>query len=347
MMWLTWRQFRAQAVVASAALAVVAVVMVTTGIELVRAYDAIGIPGCQPGVNCQSLASSFLSQYGSGSAYSRVGGIATALALLAPAMIGIFWGAPLIAREFEPGTLRLAWNQSVLPTRWIAVKLAVIGLASMAAAGLLSLLMTWWLGPVHSASVIAGSQSPVTLSRFYPVFFASAGIVPIGYAAFAFALGVTAGVLTRRLVPAMAVTLVVFAVVQVLWPVFVRPHLISPAHAVLALPAVSLAMFGQGPGNSLLMAAGARADDWILSSQAVNAAGHAVRHVPRSCLSAFNGSPSAFLHCLAGHGIKVAVTYQPGSRYWAFQCIETGIFLAMAAALACFCYRRLSRRRLG
>ena len=40
-----------------------------------------------------------------------------------PALIGAFWGAPLITREFEAGTFRLAWNQSVTRARWLAIKL--------------------------------------------------------------------------------------------------------------------------------------------------------------------------------------------------------------------------------
>ena len=42
---------------------------------------------------------------------------------LTPALIGTFWGAPLVTRELEAGTLRLAWNQSVTRTRWMAAKL--------------------------------------------------------------------------------------------------------------------------------------------------------------------------------------------------------------------------------
>jgi len=46
--------------------------------------------------------------------------------LVVPALIGVFWGAPLIARELETGTFRLAWTQSVTRTRWLAVKLGVV-----------------------------------------------------------------------------------------------------------------------------------------------------------------------------------------------------------------------------
>ena len=63
----------------------------------------------------------------------------------------MFWGAPLVARELETGTFRLAWTQSVTRTRWLAVKLALVGLASMAVAGLLSLILTWWSSPIDGS----------------------------------------------------------------------------------------------------------------------------------------------------------------------------------------------------
>ena len=71
--------------------------------------------------------------------------------LLAPAVIGLFWGAPLIARELETGTSALAWNQSVTRTRWLAVKLAVGGLAAMAVTEALSLMQAWWAAPIGRA----------------------------------------------------------------------------------------------------------------------------------------------------------------------------------------------------
>ncbi len=46
----------------------------------------------------------------------------------------------------------------------------------------------------------------------------------------------------------------------------------------------------------------------------------------------------------ASHGIRIAVTYQPASRYWAFEWTETAIYLALTLALAGYCFRRLNRR---
>jgi hypothetical protein len=47
---------------------------------------------------------------------------------------------------------------------------------------------------------------------------------------------------------------------------------------------------------------------------------------------------------MASRGIGEAITYQPARRYWPLQWIETGIFLALAAMLAGFCYWRVGRR---
>ncbi len=58
-----------------------------------------------------------------------------AVMYLTPLIIGAFWGAPMIARELEAGTHRLAWNQSVARDRWLLAKLGIGGLAAMVFAG--------------------------------------------------------------------------------------------------------------------------------------------------------------------------------------------------------------------
>jgi ABC-type transport system involved in multi-copper enzyme maturation permease subunit len=346
MMWLTWRQFRPQAIAAAAVLAVLAVVLLISGLGMAHLYASSGLGACHAHHDCESLASSFLRQLRS-APYGLLHSLGGAIVLLAPAVIGMFWGAPLISREIETGTFRLAWNQSVSRDHWILVKLGLIGLASMVAAALASLMVTWWAAPITGAEMLAGPSSPDSVTRFTPIAFGAGGVVPVGYAAFAFAFGVTAGLLVRRTVPAMAVTLAAFALVQIAWPLWIRSHLIAPVHAVLALGRISIGMLAQGPGNALLLHAGSTAGQWILSSHPVNAAGHAVRQVPQACLGAFSGGPAAFPACLARNGIKVAVTYQPDSRYWTFQWYETAIFLVLAAVLAGFCYWRISRRALA
>jgi hypothetical protein len=272
------------------------------------------------------------------------------LLLLTPAVIGIFWGAPLIAREVESGTFRLAWNQSVTRTRWLAVKLAAVGLASVAAAGLLSLMLTWWAGPIDRAAVLANGHNSFACGRFNPAIFDTRGIVPIGYAAFAFALGVAVGLLIRRTLPAMAVTLAVFAAVQIVMPVWIRPHLITPVRTSVAVSAAAVQTIRiTGAGGPLLVTAAAPdipdiPGAWITSSQVVNAAGGTpLGPAPAAC-----GQPGfqACSNAIAQLHLRQVVTYQPASHYWPLQWYETAIFAALALLLAGFCVW-LVRRRLS
>jgi len=110
MIWLTWRQFRSQAVSSLAVLAAFAILLGATGPHLANLYAGSGVASCH-GQGCQNPANAFLDQVSG--VYSLVFTLGLAAVILAPAVIGIFWGAPLIAREFETGTFRLAWTQGV------------------------------------------------------------------------------------------------------------------------------------------------------------------------------------------------------------------------------------------
>ncbi len=224
MTWLTWRQFRAQAFTAIAALAVFAVLLAATGPHLASLYATSGISGCQA-TSCEHLASNFLQQLYAAGTYWVLYLLGVVIILLAPALIGLFWGAPLIARELETGTSALAWNQSITRTRWLAVKLTLTGLGAMALTEGLSLMQAWWAAPIGRAVGHGAGGTNLAMGRFSSLVFATHGITPLGYAAFAFTLGVTAGALIRRTVPAMAVTLAIFAAVQIAMPLWIRPHL--------------------------------------------------------------------------------------------------------------------------
>jgi hypothetical protein len=344
MTWLTWRQFRPQAVTAAVALAAFAVLLAVTGPHLASLYAASRITGCHS-QSCGQLASSFLSQVGVG-IYPVVCMLGIAGVVLAPAVIGIFWGAPLIAREFEAGTFRLAWTQSITRARWLAVKLALTGLAAMAVTEALSLMQAWWAAPIGQAARLATTSSfPLGMGPLSPLAFDAHGITPLGYASFAFTLGVTTGLLIRRAIPAMAVTLAIFAAVQVAMPLWIRPHLFPPDHTTAAISSFTALPTQIGSNGTFAFGVQflpGQPGAWILSAGAVNAAGHPVSTNPAACLSdALSGSP-AWTQCLTSHGIRIGVTYQPTSRYWAIQGTETAIYLALA--LAGYCFWRLSRR---
>jgi ABC-type transport system involved in multi-copper enzyme maturation permease subunit len=353
MIWLTWRQFRAQAAMMAAALAVLAVILALTGAGLADDY-ATGIAACTTeSGGCSDFVNRFFQDHQD--PFLAV----TAVVLVLPALIGLFWGAPLIARELEAGTHRLVWNQSITRTRWLAVKLGLTGVAAVTAAGLGSLAVTWWSSPIDKT---AADQ----FSRMEPLLFGARGIVPIGYAAFAFALAVTVGMLVRRTLPAMAITLAGFVVVQIAIPLLVRPHLVAPTRSTIEITAASLDGLrgrpGNGPVQMILRApdTAAYTGAWVLSSHAVDASGHAIDTISMSrtgaCAPPRKGPAQRPVGAKPGDelsacfaeiqrlGYRQRLTYQPAGRFWPFQWYETGIYTALALGLAGFCFWRLRHR---
>jgi ABC-type transport system involved in multi-copper enzyme maturation permease subunit len=327
MTWLTWRQFRTQTIVASAALAVLAIALVITGPQLSHTFETT-VLGCRAHRDCTGAINAFQGQ----DVYLQ--DLTRLLMYVVPAVIGVFWGAPLLGRELETGTYRLAWTQGVSRGRWMAVKLTVVGLASVAAAGLLALMVTWWSSPLERAS----------LGRLTPGEFSEGGIVIIGYAAFAFALGVTAGLLIRRALPAMAVTLAIFVGVQLAVPFWIRPHLITPVRAVSALKIASVSIIGTGSGGTLSVGAAPNVPGaWLYSEHVTTASGSTdLGPAPAQCgpNSGYNACQAA----IARMHLRQVVIYQPASRYWAFQWYETALYVVVALALAGFCWWWVRRR---
>jgi hypothetical protein len=284
---------------------------------------------------------------------------------IVPALVGLFFGAPLIARELETGTFRLVWTQSVTRKRWLAAKLGLVGIVAMAIGGLLTWMADWWASPLDA----------MNQDRFGVASFSFHGIAPIGYAAFAFALGVTAGVVLRRTVPAMAVTVAGFAAARVAVTYWVRPNLASPVHESLPLSAGSGPGFlyggsqgtmnfnayiqsgvpTPGVGQVVLTAPQVNVPNgWVYSTTAVDKAGHAPtsHYLFQACpvLKQWSKpqlpSTAQLQACITrlSSTLHTVVTYQPGSRFWPFQWAEMGIFLAGALALCGLTYWWLRRQ---
>ena len=331
-----WLRFRTQAAVALGVLTILAIVLAVTGVQVAHAYDAT-VAACRQRGDCAAALSAFPDTVDPQWQW----GLLDALVIAVPGLIGMFWGAPLAAREFETGTFRLAWTQGITRARWLAVKLAVGGAASMAAAGLLSLMVTWWSSPIDTA----------TMNRLSLESFPAGGVAPVGYAAFAFTLGLAAGVLIRRTVPAMAVTLVIFAAVQLAFPGWVRPHLIAPVQASSALSTASIQGVGSGgspgPGSPLWVQAQADAPPgaWVLSSQILTPAGRPASTEPASACGSQSSTRNECTSYIASLHLRQTTTYQPISRYWPLQWIETAVYLALALSLAGLCYLRIRPRR--
>ncbi len=336
MTWLTWRQFRIQAAVVGGLLALLAIVVIPTGLHIRDLYHS-----CQAAADCAS------GQFTSTDPKLQV--VLQIVLTIAPALIGAFWGAPLVAREMETGTYRLGWTQSVTRRHWLAIKLTVVGLASVAAVGLMSLMVTWWFSPIDT--VMAERLSSAFDAR---------DIVPLGYAAFGFVLGVAAGTLLRKTVPAMAATLAAFVAVRLVVFEWVRPHLLPAKHAIMAISKANqnfgISMTPSGPTvavgapnipNALVYSSTLVAKTGHESSTAFihNACSDLLQNLPSGPARALVGhhsaipvggpSPGAFQSCLdkVSSAFNQSVTYQPASHYWPLQGVETALFFVLAAAL--------------
>jgi ABC-type transport system involved in multi-copper enzyme maturation permease subunit len=124
-----------------------------------------------------------------------------------PALFGAFWGAPVLAREFERGTHKLTWSQSVPRWRWLTAKLGGLGLIVTLAGLAFGLMVKAWLnafGSTHLAAAFGNSG-----------LFAISGVAPAAWWLFGFMLGAAAGAMTRRMLPAIAVAIAVVVVVMV------------------------------------------------------------------------------------------------------------------------------------
>jgi hypothetical protein len=331
MIWLTWRQFRAHVWIAAGTLAVVGTVLAITGSSLANGVSTSGIGRCR--ADCGILITNFLGGRADGTVYY----LGIGLLYLVPALIGMFWGAPLTARELETGTYRLVWNQSVTRTRWLATKLVAVGGASMATAGLLSVALSWWARPIDD----------VALNRVTPILFGTRGIVPVGYAAFAFALGVTLGVLIRRTVAAMATTLAGYAAAAVAMPLWLRTHLVPAVHVRRPLDVSSLTGTNTyGDGSMTIFGGDTEQGAWVVSNLTLTPSGEVFTGPtnPQYCGdTGSNADCAAWLDTLR---LQQDLVYHPASHFWALQWAETGVFLAAAVLLTGFCFW-WTRRRLG
>jgi hypothetical protein len=161
---------------------------------------------------------------------------------------------------------------------------------------------------------------------------------------------VTVGILVRRTLPAMAITLALFVAVQIVMPQLVRPHLLAPTRSTVEISESNLAGFKAGGPNGRIRVE-ARASDpgaWLLSSHTVDASGHAVETIPLTpsspaCAPSQQGMSACFAE-IKRLGYRQQLTYLPASRFWPLQWYETGICTVLALGLAGFCFWRIHRR---
>lgn len=315
MAWVTWRQHRFALAGVAALLGALAVCLWIVGLQVHDAYAAA--TACHPASSnaCEELISGF-------------DGIDKALASgyvlqAVPALIGAFVGAPVLARELETGTFRYAWTQGFGPWRWTLAKLVALAVVVAAAAGAISVLLSWYYEP-YFRPYFAGQPMSLTVesSPLAGGLFDLRGVAFAAWTLAAFAIGGMAGMLIRRVVPAIVATLAVYAGLAFAAGMLLRQHYLT------ALLTSKLNV----PGSA-----------WIISQRWTTKGG---RPVSRSVLNQVlqkggpqlagkGGVPKALgsWQYLVQHGYTQWTTYQPASRFWTFQWIEGGWLLALSALL--------------
>jgi hypothetical protein len=208
--------------------------------------------------------------------------------LLLPGLIGAAVGAPLLARELELGTWRLAWSQTVPRTRWLVTQLAVAtgGLIVLGAG--MTAIITWYRAPMDRLT-----------GHFIHNAYDYEGLVLTAYILFAFGLAVLFGLLLRRSIPALLAALVPWVAVRLVVEFVLRPHFMTPLKWTKG---ISQTCSGHICGGN----------DIVNAPPSTGTIGN--------LLVSKDGAPGPVL-------------YQPASRFWEFQSIEAGIFVALTLAV--------------
>jgi ABC-type transport system involved in multi-copper enzyme maturation permease subunit len=327
MSWVIWRQYRVTATIAGAILAAFAVLFLITGLRDAAQWHT-ALADCAKNGTCGNLAQIVSLTTGpvNGPVYTL-----TILTLAVPLLFGMFWGSSAVAGERETGTVQFAWTQSVTRWHWLSVKTGWLLLAGAVFGGAVAGLVTWWYAPLNA----------LHQNQFQQGYFDLQGIVPIGYAVFAVALGIAAGTLIGRSLPALAATVGVFLAVRLVITYWARMHFmpaVTTVHSVTQnfAPTGGSWQLAQG----VVLPGGQFTTNLIANPGTLEQFPGAT--FPASCQQ--GQQMSSTLTCLAHLGYRSFVTYQPGYRFWPFQFIETGIFVALAAAMIAVTFFVVRRR---
>jgi ABC-type transport system involved in multi-copper enzyme maturation permease subunit len=320
MLGVTWRQQRITLAGVAALLGALSVWLWIAGTSVHHAYAAA--LACRPAgaPACQDLADAFNRTWDNMS-------IPAILLQTVPALIGAFAGAPVLARELETGTFRFAWTQGFERWRWALAKLVTLAVVLAAAAFAFSVLVSWCFQPYLGASNqdlgIYGNSPLVTVFSLREVAFPAWTVA-------VFAIGALAGMLIRRVVPAIAAALAVYAGLAIAAAAFLREHYLAPL----------VSSDSNVPGTAWIIG------QWWTKNGRFAFAGNPPDSLLNQCSfpqgpggkggGGIGGPPSSvnpFAQCLAPHGYAEWNSFQPVSRFWPFQWIEGGWLLVLAALL--------------
>ncbi|MFJ2863658.1 ABC transporter permease subunit [Kitasatospora sp. NPDC087314] len=291
-----WLRHRSALRILLGVLAGLTLLLAVTGYFLHAGFERSGAGGCDMATRaCNERWKEFLREYGT---ELTVGGN---IVYFLGGAFGAFVGGPLLAREFEHGTVRFAWTQGAGRTRWTVGVLAVVGGVLAAATVPVAAVFSWWIAPMAGES-----------GRFLPLLFSAAPPALVGRVLLVFAVAALAGAVLRRTVVAVGIG-VVASVVTTLVAESLRFHYRTPLEDTVHTLAQSSVDHRWEGSVWYADPAGNR-----LSGGDVYDLGHD-----------YYGAEKL----VSEGGYSVHETYQPDGRYWSFQFIELGWMLLLAVAL--------------
>jgi len=323
MVWVTWRQHRFALTGVAVFLGGVAVYVWIVGRQLHHAYTTA--IACHP---ASSIACSELIRHFNEMDHQLANGY---VLQPLPALIGALVGAPLMARELETGTFRYAWTQGFGRWRWTLAKLVLLAVVVAAAAGALSVLFSWYYRPyfaVGNQTVFFLKASPLAAGLFD-----LRGVAFAAWTLLAFAIGGVAGMLIRRVVPAIVATLVAYSGLALAAGLYLRRHYLTAL--VSSKPNV--------PTSAWIMS-----QWWTKDGKFAFTGLPPINLLQQFCAPSAVGSGKPALgtlaQCLSQHGYTRWTSYQPASRFWSFQFIEAGWLLALSVLLIAMTVWMVRRR---
>ena len=297
MTWVSWRLQRTETLIVVGIFALLAALLVPTGIQMSNAYHHDGLAAClssNPGPTCENALGAFRQRFQS------LLDLANWFTLV-PGLIGVLLAAPFIF-DLEHGTYRLAWTQSITRGRWLFGKLGLSVFAAVLAAGALILLFAWWRAPSVriDGRLDAGNYD-------------STGTVVLGYTLFALALAVAVGAIWRRAAASLAVAFVGYFAMRIFVDFSLRDHLVAPLKATYK---------------------GVQQPSFLHNAQILSITGNLHGRQIMSGGGFIGGQMKAGPPELSNAVFHVV--YQPESHFWPLQLTETGLFVGLAAMLILF-----------
>ncbi|MCX5402572.1 ABC transporter permease [Streptomyces sp. NBC_00335] len=298
--WVAARQHRRVLWAVPILLAVGLVVMVALRVwSAYPTYDAMHRPLLTPGYD---LLRGYMQS-------------ATRVLVFLPLLVGAFVAGPMIARELESGTWRLALTQSTTAKAWLGSKVLVA--AAVSVLGSLALIGIYRLGWTQVSDTYE-------LYWYERGVYAATGPVLVAYCLLGVAIAALVGQLVRRTLPAMAVagllTGLVLLVLSALRWSFLPVVAVTAPYTVDAdslLPPSAKNM-----GTGLTLTTGERASGYRCFPEPPTSGG---------CRDDMDATASY-------------ADFHPTSHYWPTQLIETSIVLVLAAAVLYAAFRLVQKR---